>query len=308
MFFSDKVVNYCYNETIFCFYGATMKLRERAQALLRKISTCKTIAEVENLNTEFLEMKDEHRKLKEQSTLSDESNPEDMFLAIEQELASKSKRIRLQTLFDDNIQIHKKHLVVLEERIVSSEMNAKNLEQLNGAFANIKANIELISGLSDEKKKSFETQLNKIDALLLIKLNRQGELEYVMKNIEALETKLDRFKKLPDQQACEVADTLCKAIKDYSKQYGNGQLTKEDFKTKSQDAITVARDNGVLSKHRGCKQILLNLAFAIVTLGLGYVAAALIRHTFSPLKVGTDSSKRLHSLDEQLDSLTPKKG
>lgn len=73
----------------------------------------------------------------------------------------------------------------------------------------------------------------------------------------------------------------------------------EHFK---RDGMQVIRNyrNGVLSEHRGCKEVLANLFFAIGTLGIGYLAAALYTQRFNPILVKTDSVEKM---DETYDSV-----
>lgn len=71
------------------------------------------------------------------------------------------------------------------------------------------------------------------------------------------------------------------------------------FKAQTTQAIQRQRQ-GVLSEHRGCKELLANLLLAIGTLGIGYALAALYTQSFMPIKLNTQS---VHCMEQALKSV-----
>ena len=85
--------------------------------------------------------------------------------------------------------------------------------------------------------------------------------------------------------------------------YQHATCSLQDFKNNSTKFIRTAR-TGVLSEHRGCKQILTNILLCIATLGIGYLLAMAITKSISPLKVKTDTVERIDKLNESLNTLS----
>jgi len=77
---------------------------------------------------------------------------------------------------------------------------------------------------------------------------------------------------------------------------------KQGYKELAHEAIETA--HGILDQHRGWKQLLINLAIAILTLGVGYLALAAYQGRFYPaLSIDTDSKQILDGLETYTSSI-----
>jgi len=288
-----------------------MNFNNQALDLQSEIDACKTFADVKKCQEKFIKMKHElkTKKRAEPSEMTLEARLEEIKTSLDR------KQQQIQDQFDAHVKHQDMRLDALKSTLNHPGTTGDKLAGLSKRFEETKRNIASIHGLSEEQNDSFTKKVEAIGDIIQSKekeyrdyLARKGELTDVLKNIAALEKKLPRFDKLPEKTVYDVTNTLCQAIRKNSELYANNKMTIDQFRTTSLSAIGVARgidlETGVLSKHRGCKEILLNLAFAIVTLGIGYVAAALIRKSFLPFTVDTDSRKKLQSIDEQLTALT----
>lgn len=98
----------------------------------------------------------------------------------------------------------------------------------------------------------------------------------------------------PEQEASDTntaygASSLLVSMLDrYVEQYKKGSLTPKQFKDSATRDIT-ANYTGVLGQHRGIKEILVNLLFALGTLGVGYALAALFTQSLTPIQCNTDT-------------------
>lgn len=83
----------------------------------------------------------------------------------------------------------------------------------------------------------------------------------------------------------------------------NKKIDIPTFKNKCTEAIEVARPK--LEKHRGWKQVLGNLALAVVGVGVLYVIAVLINKavTGNFLFFKTDSANKIDQLEQSISSV-----
>jgi len=82
----------------------------------------------------------------------------------------------------------------------------------------------------------------------------------------------------------------------------NQSKTFAAFKSQTQSILADAH-HSELAEHRGCKEILLNLALCLLGLGVFYLAAVAYRGCF--FKANTDTIDKLNALDNQLFQVTP---
>jgi len=130
-------------------------------------------------------------------------------------------------------------------------------------------------------------------------------LEAKVGTLKVKETALNKYN--GDSYASLAVEKLCKKMKGLTYKYETSQINKKTFQDESQQLIKNTYENGSLQMHRGYKQILLNLAFAVLTLGIGYLIAAKIKQSFlpfnvktDPITVKTDSIKKLDALNDSL--------
>lgn len=87
----------------------------------------------------------------------------------------------------------------------------------------------------------------------------------------------------------------------------NNMIDLVTFQKRCTDAITSARP--ILEKHRGWKQILGNLALAVMGIGVLYLAAGLINKALTEnfLFFKTDSANKIDQLEQSVKSITTNK-
>ena len=102
--------------------------------------------------------------------------------------------------------------------------------------------------------------------------------------------------------AANYAKDLYKTVKDKHKELTEEKIDIQTFKNSCTDAIKVARPE--LEKHRGWKQVLGNLALAVVGVGVLYVIAGLINKavTGNFLFFKTDSANKIDQLEQSIKS------
>jgi len=114
--------------------------------------------------------------------------------------------------------------------------------------------------------------------------------------LETIKTKKASLEKDGHQEAAIAAQKLLTMTNTYSRGYVQGLSSPDDFKAQMDDALSSAHHH--LDKHRGWKQLLINLALAIFTFGVGYLAVALYQGRFFPaLHVATKSEQMLDDFE-----------
>ncbi|CEK09870.1 hypothetical protein [Legionella hackeliae] len=105
--------------------------------------------------------------------------------------------------------------------------------------------------------------------------------------------------------AFEQASALHTTLSDNLKNLVNGTMDNDTFRTSSSNAIKLARTE--LEHFRGLKLILANLAIALVTLGVGYIAAGLANLFFTDhfVLLRPQSARKLDELDSELSQIAP---
>jgi hypothetical protein len=127
--------------------------------------------------------------------------------------------------------------------------------------------------------------------------------------LKLLEAKRDEFHVRYPQESSDditkvygVSCQLLKTLEQCAQSYINGLFDLNQFKTNATQAIRDKR-NGILSEHRGFKEILVNFLLAIGTLGVGYAIAALFTHRLAPISINTDSINKLDQVQDTLNEL-----
>ena len=116
---------------------------------------------------------------------------------------------------------------------------------------------------------------------------------------------VDKVKELNTRKNCEpaykAANTLYTTLTELKDQYANGTMGYSDFKNQSLAAIKIARPE--LNQHRGWKEILGNIAYCILGLGIGYLAICAYKGSF--FKFNTDSVNKLDELENNINAAAP---
>jgi hypothetical protein len=155
--------------------------------------------------------------------------------------------------------------------------------------------------------------------LLTIQQKKERELQLGQfdKVLKQLVGKRDEFHLSYPKECCDdvtkaygAAYQLVKKLTGFSHSYKEGIMDLKMFKEQATKEIREQR-KGVLSEHRGCKELVANLLFAIGTLGVGYALAALYTQSFLPIKLNTHTvdcmDKTLKSVEQVERGLEPVK-
>lgn len=121
--------------------------------------------------------------------------------------------------------------------------------------------------------------------------------------LEKIQTKAQELQNRGHSRAAECARNLYASISEQYKQLNNKEIDVQAFQTNCNAAITIARPE--LEKHRGWKQILGNLALAILGLGVFYVIGGCINKavTGNFLFFKTDSAHQIDQLEQSIQSI-----
>ena len=124
--------------------------------------------------------------------------------------------------------------------------------------------------------------------------------KYFLPQLKEIETKEQDLRSRGHITAADCALNLHNTLKEKHNEFVEGKIDTQTFKNSCTDAINTARPE--LEKHRGWKQVLGNLALAVVGLGVLYVVAGLINKvaTGSFLFFKTDSANKLDKLDQAI--------
>lgn len=149
------------------------------------------------------------------------------------------------------------------------------------------------------KEMPGETPEPKAEPFKKINKVRSYELLHVRKMIRILREKATTLE--DDKQATPAstaANTLCEEITTCAAEYECDMIDLDTFKKRAHIAILISHDE--LDKPRGycVKHILVNLAFAVLTLGIGYLIAAAYKGTFFPISPNTDSANKVDMLEQ----------
>lgn len=121
--------------------------------------------------------------------------------------------------------------------------------------------------------------------------------------LEQIQSKARALQKRGETQAAECAQELHSDVSDYYHDLITNKIDTETFAARCYAAIDFARPE--LETHRGWKQVLGNLALAVVGLGVLYVMAGLINKatTGNFLFFKTDSANKVDQLEQAVNSI-----
>jgi len=209
----------------------------------------------------------------------------------------------------------------------ATDLPDKKLNKLADRFFKIKAKLDTASA-NDEERSHNIIHLNKLaDMMLKLVVNRPApdekfaqlalffkpeypgieftdritQMAYFDSWRKVLEEKKTDLETRKEDEAVTAAAGLITSMQDCRAQYVRGFISLQDYKNKAEAAIKTAHHD--LDKHRGWKQVLINLAFAVVTLGIGYLAMAIYRKTLFPaMLVNTESKEILDGLEQDVSA------
>lgn len=126
---------------------------------------------------------------------------------------------------------------------------------------------------------------------------------YFLSQLNEIKTKEQDLRNRGHITAANIALNLHEKLEDKHNKFIEGKIDPQTFKNSCTDAVNTARPE--LEKHRGWKQVLGNLALAVVGLGVLYVVAGLINKaaTGNFLFFKTDSANKLDKLDQTIESI-----
>lgn len=127
--------------------------------------------------------------------------------------------------------------------------------------------------------------------------------QYFLSQLKEIDVKRENFKSDGHIAAAKSARKLYKTVKDAHKELTEEKIDIQTFKNNCTDAIQLARPE--LEQHRGWKQVLGNLALAIVGVGVLYVIAGFINKavTGNFLFFKTDSANKIDQLEQSVKSI-----
>jgi ankyrin repeat protein len=113
----------------------------------------------------------------------------------------------------------------------------------------------------------------------------------------AIKNKAKELKQRKFDAAYTVARNLYKNLLEYKNQCSKNEIDYPQFKEQSLTAIKEARTK--LEKHRGWKEVLANIVYCVVGLGVFYLGACWYKGSFFKFK--TDSEKKLDLLKHHIE-------
>jgi hypothetical protein len=131
--------------------------------------------------------------------------------------------------------------------------------------------------------------------------------QYFLSQLKDIKAKEKELRSNGHTVAADYAKDLYKTIKNKHKKLTEEKINIQTFKNSCTDAIKIARPE--LEKHRGWKQVLGNLALAVVGIGVLYVIAGLINKavTGNFLFFKTDSANKIDQLEQSVKSINSPK-
>ncbi|BCA95431.1 hypothetical protein TUM19329_17920 [Legionella antarctica] len=169
-------------------------------------------------------------------------------------------------------------------------------------YALLEGNIEPKPGIaseSDLEKLQFDKEMTL----------RERKISQYTQLLKRLELKRDEFHTRYPEDSCDdvskaygAACQLVNILNGYAVSYKRQTIDLNQLKENSSRVIQ-SRRIGILGEHRGVKELLTNLLFAIGTLGIGYAFAALFTQSFTPIKCNTDTVDLLNETNKKLDEI-----
>ncbi len=132
-----------------------------------------------------------------------------------------------------------------------------------------------------------------------------------VRQLETLAAKRDELLRRHETTACEAAAQLYNGLRDAGVAYFDKPPTEENYHLFKRTCDTfLASARPVLEEHRGWKQVLGNVALAILGLGIGYLLAAGINKAITGkfLFFKTDSAEKVDAIEESIKHSGPAAG
>lgn len=247
--------------------------------------------ELKNSNKKNIELENQIKELENNLTIAQKNNSE---------LTSKLEK-------NDSLFLEEKDK--LEHQI---DEHCKSIESLTIEINEVKKSLETAQEQTPELKKEIDSlknqlanQQNQIDELKVKQYAERNErILGLDKHIENFEKKRDAEFKDKHKPAYDATHEFITQLKSAKTQYikdGNLRLFQESCFTAIKPAAIV------LSKHRGCKQFLLdilNWTIGLMTLGLANLGARRLRLFKSP----TDSAQKIEKLMNLIEPDREKRG
>ncbi|MBL7481449.1 hypothetical protein [Legionella bononiensis] len=188
------------------------------------------------------------------------------------------------------------------------KQEVQNLDQQNAAFKNIESDfVKLDQIIVNEFKRLVEDKLRKLNQAAEVQRIRLSQIHN--NTFQELLLQISNKSNLLREELCPekalIAENLYTQLKAAFDLYQSSSKTGQDyqqFKDECTKEINSAKPH--LETHRGWKEIFVNLAIGIVTLGLAFV----INYSCSKgnaffFKVNTDSANKLNDLSHIIDEM-----
>lgn len=150
--------------------------------------------------------------------------------------------------------------------------------------------LETGTGIEANQISSF-THQSKQERIQIIRTQFESHLGIINE-------KAGQLKKRGHGKAYDAANVLHAAFDQLKDQYCGGVINHLVFQEQSKQVIATARSE--LEKHRGWKEVLVNIALSILGLGIGYLAVCAYKGSF--FTVNTDSANKLDDLQHTIDT------
>ncbi len=234
----------------------------------------------------------------------------------------------------NKIKIEREALLIQVNECSSNEQ-LKELEKNQSTLkiTSLKASdAAVIAGLDQKLAKAFQAKKTELAAKNLyagnpmnfyspygnsdeqpIDLNKERQLMTVREQIKLVRKKAeyfnDQYKMTNDinyLNAYNAANSLAKDVENLTNLYALNKNNEWDLHQFKEEAKLLFKDNRKdiqeLQKHRGWKEVLVNVLAAILG-GVFYLAAAAYKGSFLVFKPATDSIKKINELEKSIDNL-----
>ena len=151
-------------------------------------------------------------------------------------------------------------------------------------------------------------ELKKDKEVVLAAKNFSKRLDKIKEKLSIIQSKEAQLRKKNHTKAADCALELHNLIKENYEDLISGWISTSEFKKRSFKVIE--KNQPELEKHRGWKQVLGNLALAIIGLGVLYAAAGLINKASTGNFLffnKTDSANKVEQLKKSVESIHPHK-
>ncbi len=152
-----------------------------------------------------------------------------------------------------------------------------------------------IIGISEEQRNERQRRIDHTSRYAMA-------LRFIIKKREDFGKKYVENQEYKYWSAYNAMCVLIKRLEGIQTCYELLELNLSEFKKQSEQEIQDSID-GELGQHRGMKEILVNLLFALATVGIGYAAAAFFKKSWTPIKCNTAASNCLMNAKSELNKI-----